>query len=278
MATQRKDNFLLYFNDLTEHNQSYTYRWCCGDTLFHRHIDFYEISLVTSGTFKHYYNHEITDLEEGCLFIFDLNKKHRLSVPPQNAIHFTVIFEPTYFQLLMHQFSFDMKMIEDNGFLCVKLEDVNFQYMKALANSITNDKHEASNVKLFFHNALSLLTQTDSAKLSNSDDVVNDIIEKIRNYTYLTSPVQEIYAQYPYSVATIIKKFKEQTGTTINRFQTEIRLDFAARLLRETNQSIEQISVTLGFLSSSHFFEHFKRQYGMTPSTYRKNAGIQSKN
>lgn len=271
MANQKKNNFLLYFNNLTEHNQSYTYRWCCGDTCVHRHMDFYEIILITSGVFTHYYNHEVSDLEEGSLLIFDINQKHRLSTPPNNATHFTALFEPSYFQLLMHQFSFNIKTIEEKGFIAVKLSDVNFQYMRALANSITNDKHESNNVKLFFHNAMTLLTQTDSNTLSNAGDVVNDIIEKIRNYTYLTSPIQEIYAQYPYSAATIIKRFKEQTGTTINRFQTEMRLDFAARLLRETNQSIEQIAVTLGFLSSSHFFEHFKKQYGVTPSTYRKN-------
>lgn len=107
-------------------------------------------------------------------------------------------------------------------------------------------------------------------------DPINDIVEKICNYTYLTLSVQEIYDLYPYSIPTIIKKFKERTGTTISRFQTKVRLEYAARLLRETNRTIEQIVLDIGLLSTGHFYNMFKESYGLSPDAYRKNFANQN--
>ena len=126
-----------------------------------------------------------------------------------------------------------------------------------LANALTNGQQESNNIKLFFYNALSILSSNTIYSLSNTKDMVDDILEKLRNYSYLTIPVQKIYEQYPCCTSTIIKKFKQRTGTTLVRFQTNLRLDLAARLMRETNNSIEQIASDLGFLSTSHFFEIF---------------------
>lgn len=276
MTIQHKGCLHLQFNGLTD-NQSYTYRWCINDTLVHRHVDFYEISLVTKGIFKHYYNKTITSVDEGWLLLFKPNTTHRFSTPPTKATHFTICFDPSYFQLLMQLFSFNQNIFENDDLVCTKLNENAFNYMQMLANSITNNSNEASNVKLFFHNALSLLSQHQAQGYLSSDNFVSDIVEKIRNYTYLTCSIQEIYAQYPYSPATILKKFKQHTGTTINRFQTDVRLDCATRLLRETSHSIEHISLTLGFLSTSHFFEHFKKTYGMTPNAYRKQFFMNNK-
>ena len=56
---------------------------------------------------------------------------------------------------------------------------------------------------------------------------------------------------------------------TIIRYQTNVRLDCAARHLRETNQTIEHIISQLDFQSVGHFYDIFKKRYGLTPNVYR---------
>ena len=261
----------LNFGNLTRYH-SYTYRWCNTDTFFHKHMDFYEIILITKGAFLHYYENSIKRLEQGTLMLFDNNQLHRLTPKPAGSIHFTICLTKPYFQLLMQLFSFNQNIFDNSPYIVRQLDNTAFEYLLMLANALTNGQQESNNIKLFFHNTLSILLSNITYSLLNSKDMVDDILEKLRNYSYLTIPVQKIYEQYPCCTSTIIKKFKQRTGTTIVRFQTNLRLDFAARLMRETNTSIEQIANDLGFLSTSHFFEIFKERYGQTPNAYRKIA------
>lgn len=48
------------------------------------------------------------------------------------------------------------------------------------------------------------------------------------------------------------------------------RIKQAQELIRDTQDSIEDIAHILGFASASHFAKVFKAQCGLTPSQYRK--------
>lgn len=271
MKKQNDEARNLIFSNITKY-QSYTYRWCNIDTGPHKHQDFYELCLITNGAFMQHYREDSYLIETGTLFLFDIGKSHRIVPHPIGSTHFTFCFTKPYFQILMSLFSFDLSLISSQGYIECKLNKETFQYLLMLANAISTGHRESNNVKLFFFTAMSVLLPITSDTLLKSNDMVDDIIEKMHNYSYLTVNVQDIYKQYAYSPPTIIKKFKQRTGMTIVRYQTNIRLECAAQLIRETNYPIEQIVSDLDFLSSSHFFEIFKERYGMTPSAYRKLA------
>lgn len=67
----------------------------------------------------------------------------------------------------------------------------------------------------------------------------------------------------------LIRAFKEVTGFTLLQYHNYVRCEEAARLLKETTQSISFISCETGFTSSSHFTRIFKKTTGKTPSRYR---------
>ena len=48
-----------------------------------------------------------------------------------------------------------------------------------------------------------------------------------------------------------------------------MRLNYAAKLLRETDRPIQTISEEAGFSNFSTFYKAFKRAYALTPSQYR---------
>lgn len=64
--------------------------------------------------------------------------------------------------------------------------------------------------------------------------------------------------------------FKEETGRTINQYLRERRMERAEILLRTTFLSIKEVMSEAGASSMSHFVQHFKQRYGMTPTAYRK--------
>lgn len=70
------------------------------------------------------------------------------------------------------------------------------------------------------------------------------------------------------SAAYCNKKFKEETGVSINKYLTEYRLKMAARCLNENRESISSIMQKVGFANESNFYRQFKKYYGVTPKEY----------
>lgn len=66
--------------------------------------------------------------------------------------------------------------------------------------------------------------------------------------------------------------FREATGTTLVDYLHQLRLDRAARLLKETDRSIAAIATDVGFSDQSYFGRRFRRRFRMTPVEYRHNG------
>lgn len=64
--------------------------------------------------------------------------------------------------------------------------------------------------------------------------------------------------------------FKRVTGRNVSVFLTELRIDYAARLLRESNHSISDTSGEAGFVTLSSFNRHFRERMNCTPRHYRQ--------
>ncbi|MCE7991822.1 MAG: helix-turn-helix transcriptional regulator [Roseivirga sp.] len=71
-----------------------------------------------------------------------------------------------------------------------------------------------------------------------------------------------------------LRNFKTAFGITPHQYLMQGRLKLAKKLLTETSLSIQEISEQLGFEVLSSFSYQFNRQEGLSPSAYRKQAGM----
>lgn len=67
------------------------------------------------------------------------------------------------------------------------------------------------------------------------------------------------------------KCFTKDTGTTIQQYIINSKLEHSKKLLESTNISVVEISKKLHFSSQSHFQNSFKKKYSLTPIQYRNN-------
>ncbi len=66
--------------------------------------------------------------------------------------------------------------------------------------------------------------------------------------------------------------FKKNTGTTINDFILQIRIEKSKRLLRTTDLRLYEICERVGVTDPNYFSALFKRLYGQTPREYRNSC------
>lgn len=67
------------------------------------------------------------------------------------------------------------------------------------------------------------------------------------------------------------RTFSLLANETLQDFITRTRMERAAQLLRDTERSVLDICLEVGFSSTSHFTKLFKKYFGQTPLAYRKN-------
>lgn len=57
---------------------------------------------------------------------------------------------------------------------------------------------------------------------------------------------------------------------SVKQYVTAMRINHARALLSDTERNILDIALTVGFNSSSRFYETFQRYLGLTPNHYRQ--------
>lgn len=65
------------------------------------------------------------------------------------------------------------------------------------------------------------------------------------------------------------KKVKTLTGETPVAHLHRARLDYAARLLRDSRATVEDVMTRAGFHSATYFYNAFRKQFGLSPRDYR---------
>ena len=68
--------------------------------------------------------------------------------------------------------------------------------------------------------------------------------------------------------------FKRESGATLHRFLRNLRLQKAARLLRESDMPVAEIARAVGFENADHFSAAFSRRYGLSPTQCRKKNAL----
>ena len=84
-------------------------------------------------------------------------------------------------------------------------------------------------------------------------------------YEVITQIADHVYLSLSY----ICLLFKQETGTTINQYITDLRIRESARLIRETDLRMIDISMEVGYNDEKYWARLFKNKMGMNPSEYK---------
>jgi signal transduction histidine kinase/DNA-binding response OmpR family regulator len=117
--------------------------------------------------------------------------------------------------------------------------------------------------------------KVETVEVKGNDELLMERIMKSvnRNLSNSDFNVDMLTQEVGISRAQLHRKMKELTGISTSEFIRNIRLEQAARLLREQKVNVTQVAYTVGFSNLAHFSTIFRKHFGIAPSEYAEQEG-----
>ena len=87
-----------------------------------------------------------------------------------------------------------------------------------------------------------------------------------------TVTLEDLSGHFFKSKAQIIRQFKKRYGITPYSYLLDIKIQYAKKLLAQTNTPIKEIAARLQFADEHYFSTYFKQVEKVSPSLYRSNS------
>ena len=133
------------------------------------------------------------------------------------------------------------------------------------------------------------LCKTIEAVTDTKNQMYEDLIHRVHNLhashgyspmvqsscDYITMHLAEpldigiLAARLNYAKYYLSRKFKEETGDSVNAYIKKARIELAKVLLLNSDENMDEIAIKCGFISRSFFTTAFTKECGMPPAKYR---------
>ena len=142
--------------------------------------------------------------------------------------------------------------------------------MEELRLTIDNLIQSRQRLKGKFTGAQQQADKVEQPEVKGNDELLMERIMKAVNKNLSNSDfnVDMLTQEVGISRAQLHRKMKEMTGISTSEFIRNIRLEQAARLLKEQKINVTQVAYTVGFSNLAHFSTIFRKHFGVAPSEY----------
>lgn len=142
------------------------------------------------------------------------------------------------------------------------IEEVHIQIDNLLAN--------VHRLRGKFSGAQSQDDKVRKIEVKGNDEALMERIMKSVN-THMQDPEYDVEAlaqDIGVSRSQLHRKMKEMTGISTGQFLRNLRMEQAARILREGKIDVSQVAYSVGFTDANYFSTHFKKHFGVPPTEY----------
>jgi len=117
---------------------------------------------------------------------------------------------------------------------------------------------------------LELLSAASAHTVTPSETRLETLFRAMRSHPEKNYPLDGLARSAGMAPSHFIARFRTLAGLPPRQFLLDCRMKAARALLRETTAPITEIAMKLGFCSSQHFANLFKRHTGISPLACRK--------
>lgn len=119
--------------------------------------------------------------------------------------------------------------------------------------------------------ALASMVERRTAR-SETSERVRRILDTIERRYVEPLKIRSLARDVCRSPAHVASRFRRETGCTIHRYLTQVRMRHAAEMLQRGDK-VEAVMLLVGYSSKKSFYSHFRSHTGQTPGGFRRRAG-----
>jgi len=115
-----------------------------------------------------------------------------------------------------------------------------------------------------------LFQQKAALQMTDKQILCQEIVQHIEtHFSDATLCMASLSKQFGVSERFVYNAVLDSTGMNVSNFLARCRMQEAARLLRETQETIGSIAEKCGYPVESTFYRNFKKYYHVTPAEYK---------
>ncbi|MCI8995926.1 MAG: AraC family transcriptional regulator [Lachnospiraceae bacterium] len=253
----------------------------------HSHPKEFEIYYVQEGTMEQVVNGELLSLSEGDFLILNQGITHgTLYKPNQKKSYFALVFSlqkrsiPCYKDGMadmeaLHLGAFLDMMREKEVFVCRDTKNCQ-QYIRQMADEFCMQSWGwFYKLQLLYATfILNVISNFMPPIQTTPFDPTRNLPIEFTKYLHANYPnpdlsLQDVADYFYMSPRHINRLFKDFFGASLSKTLTQYRINYAKNYLIDTDFSVDEIAVKVGFSSASTLSRLFKEVEGITISEYR---------
>lgn len=254
-----KSHFHLYNRDFQE---------------LHDH-DYWEFFIILSGKTEHITGNQKQILKKGTGCLVHPWDKHYFIMKSSDYQQLNLAITEDYFHELFNIISpklYEQLVSVNQPILYELTENELYEFQENIhfiQTSNGNKEKYGTLMKIIWLDIAKTIYRNDLHVNYDYPKWLNDFISIIHRPENIASPVSELSKLTFYSYRHLTRLFQQYTGESLNSYMLNIKMNYAALLLRSTDMGILNISSFVGYDSLSHFIRMFKKHFKTTPKQYR---------
>ncbi|MCY6957490.1 AraC family transcriptional regulator [Clostridium brassicae] len=159
------------------------------------------------------------------------------------------------------------KVIND---LCSIYNEADAIETKDYLDNLKNFQSISSVKEFLFELYKEVIESLNLKKLNKTNALINDVKEYIdTNFADTSLSIPEIADKFSISPNYLRSIFKNTTGVSLSKYINNCKFEKAQELLINTDLTINDIAIKVGYVNTNYFFTAFKKMYGISPAQYR---------
>lgn len=138
---------------------------------------------------------------------------------------------------------------------------------KLLERNRYSEISDGLSLKAYFLAGIDALIGSDGQQAGS--EKMRPILDYIRSHYNRDIPLSSLARRFYFSQGYLGRLLREITGLSYTEIVTRLRIERAAELLLNTQNSIGEISAEVGYKDANYFTKVFKKVTGRTPQNYR---------
>ena len=255
----------------------------------HNH-DYVEMVYMCSGRTNHIINGQSVELKAGELLMLSQSAVQEIYKAEMEDVAVNFIVLPQFFTTCLDMIGEEKTALRRFLVDCLCGQDTTVGYLHfrvsqvpevqnlvenlirtLLGSSGAKRKISQMTMSLLF---LELMNHADSLAYPENEDAAAVRILRYIDLEYTTGSLADAAASMHYDISWLSRQIKRRTGKTFTQLVQEKRLAQAVFLLKNTDRSVGEIALAVGYENTSYFHRLFQSIYGVSPKHYRDKVKI----